>query len=172
MLFRSEIKSEKTCIVKFQVDDSKQVFYHVRGPQGKNGFEYLGFRYDGKNVYVRDSTVSRLYRKVSLTAKGISNGFVKSSPDKSATEILANFNFSNFSQRFSRVHPDALSPDDYGTWTFYSYLKRASETFGDKGKYILPQARNFSKFMRSRLASAMVRAVAKRNVAADQLNLP
>ena len=158
-----QIKEAKTCIVQFSSSREGLTFSHVRGPQGKNGFEYLGFRFDGKMVYVRDSTISRLYRKVALSAKGVARGFANAHPDKNASEILASFNYSNFSQRFSRVHPDELAPDDYGTWTFYSYLKRASETFGDLGNPILPQARNFNKIMKDRIATAMVRAVARRD---------
>lgn len=162
-----EIKEAKTCIVRFYEAGEGLSFEHVRGPQGKNGFEYLGFRYDGKLVYVRDSTISRLYRKVALTAKGVARGFANAHPDQNASEILSSFNYSDFSQRFSRVHPDELSPDDYGTWTFYSYLKRASQTFGAKGAPILPQARNFKKVMKDRIATAMVRAVARRDKSTD-----
>lgn len=162
------IKEEKTCIVKFSKVGDNNSFQHIRGPQGKNGFEYLGFRYDGRFVYVRDSTISRLYRKVALCAKGVARGFSYAHPDKNAHEILKDFNFSDFSQRFSRVHPDELSPDDYGTWTFYSYLKRASDTFGSKGSPILPQARNFKKIMKERVIAAMVRAVVRRDAEADK----
>lgn len=162
-----QIKEAKTCIVRFYRTGDELMFEHVRGPQGKNGFEYLGFRFDGKLVYVRDSTISRLYRKVALSAKGVARGFANAHPDKNAAEILASFNYSNFSQRFSRVHPDELSPDDYGTWTFYSYLKRASETFGARGTPILPQARNFNKIMKERIATAMVRAVVRRDKALE-----
>ena len=160
-----QIKEAKTCIVRFSRTRDELTFGHVRGLQGKNGFEYLGFRFDGKLVYVRDSTISRLYRKVALSAKGVARGFANAHLDKNASEILASFNYSNFSQRFSRVHPDELSPDDYGTWTFYSYLKRASETFGARGAPILPQARNFNKIMKDRISTAMVRAVLRRDKA-------
>ena len=162
-----QIKEAKTCIVRFCRSGKELAFEHLKGPQGKHGFEYLGFRFDGKSVYVRDSTISRLYRKVALSAKGVARGFANAHPDMNASEILASFNYSNFSQRFSRVHPDELSPDDYGTWTFYSYLKRASETFGDRGRPILPQARNFNKIMKERIAAAMVRAVARRDNASE-----
>lgn len=158
-----QIKEAKTCIVRFFRKHGSLNYAHVRGPQGKNGFEYLGFRFDGKLVYIRDSTISRLYRKVALSAKGVARGFANAHPEKNASEILKTFNYSNFSQRFSRVHPDELSPDDYGTWTFYSYLKRASEAFGEQGAPILPQARNFKKVMKERIATAMVRAVARRD---------
>lgn len=161
-----EIKEAKTCIVKFRRSSNGLTFEHIRGPQGKNGFEYLGFRFDGKLVYVRDSTISRLYRKVALSAKGVARGFANAHANMSASEILATFNYSDFSQRFSRVHPDELSPDDFRTWTFYSYLKRASEIFGDQGSPILPQARNFKRVMKDRISTAMVRAVARRDRAA------
>lgn len=158
-----EIKEAKTCVVRFSRTGDELKFDHVRGPQGKNGFEYLGFRFDGKKVYVRDSTISRLYRKVALSAKGVARGYAHAHPEKNAEEILSSFNYSDFSQRFSRVHPDELSPDDYGTWTFYSYLKRASEIFEEKGSAILPQARNFKKIMKARVNAAMVRAVLRRD---------
>jgi len=163
-----EIKEAKTCIVGFQRTSRSLTFKHLRGPQGKNGFEYLGFRFDGRRVYVRDSTISRLYRKVALSAKGVARGFANAHPKLNASEILATFNYSDFSQRFSRVHPDELSPDDYGTWTFHSYLKRASETFGERGTPILPQARNFKAIMKERIAEAMVRAVVRRDNGASK----
>ncbi|UWQ99296.1 hypothetical protein K3729_00385 [Rhodobacteraceae bacterium S2214] len=158
-----KIKPSKTCVVQFKRLDDGLSFQHVKGPQGKNGFEYLGFRYDGRKVYIRDSTISRLYRKVSRTAKGIANGFSNGHPDMSVEEIMSKFNYSNFSQRFNRVDEQNLSPDDFNTWTFYSYLKRASEAFGEKGSPIIPQARKFRSFMKSRLNEAMKSAVIKRD---------
>ncbi|MEH6521187.1 reverse transcriptase domain-containing protein [Sulfitobacter sp.] len=160
-----QIKAEKTCIVGFVRKNNELQFSHLRGPQGKNGFEYLGFRFDGVNVYLRDSTLSRLYRKVSSSAKGIarSHALAPVNKEKSAEKIMSTFNFSNFSQRFSRVLPEKLLADDYGTWTFYSYLKRSSQTFGSRGRFIIPQARNFNKIMKARMAEAMVKAVARRD---------
>ena len=162
-----EIKASKTCIVAFHQTDSGLTFSHVRGPQGKNGFEYLGFRFDGNLVYVRDSTISRLYRKVALSAKGVARGYVDAHPDKDAYEILANFNYSDFSKRFTKVPREELSPDDFSTWTFYSYLIRASEIFGERGAPILPQARNFKAIMKERIERAMIRAVARRDKAGN-----
>jgi hypothetical protein len=160
-----KIKGSKTCIVKFSNKGDLLKFEHLRGPQGKNGFEYLGFRFDGKQVYVRDSTISRLYRKVSLSAKGVARNFALAHPNKDAAEIMKTFNFSEFSQRFSRVHQDYLSPDDFGTWTFYSYLKRASEAFGPRGAPIIPQARNFKRIMRERIEKAVYKSVSQRDIA-------
>jgi hypothetical protein len=162
-----QIKAEKTCIVGFVKKSDKLEFEHLGGPQGKNGFEYLGFRFDGTNVYLRDSTLSRLYRKVSASAKGVarSHALAPANKGQSAENIMKTFNFSNFSQRFSRVLPEKLVSDDYGTWTFYSYLKRSSKTFGTRGRFIIPQARNFNKIMKARIRDAMVKAVDHRDKA-------
>ena len=106
-----------------------------------------------RRVYVRDSTISRLCRKVALSAKGVARGFATAHPKLNASEILVTFNYADFSQRISRVHPDELSPDDYGAWTFSSHLKRASETFVERGAPIVPQARSFKATMKDHRAS-------------------
>ncbi len=66
------IKDAKTCVAQFERTTSGLNFHHLKQhPEetAKNGFEYLGFRYDGRRVYVRDSTISRFYGKVAGAAK-------------------------------------------------------------------------------------------------------
>ncbi|MEM6635549.1 MAG: reverse transcriptase domain-containing protein [Pseudomonadota bacterium] len=156
------IKESKTCVVRFKRDGDRLNFEHITGPQGKNGLEYLGFRYNGRKVYVRDSTMSRLYRKVTVAAKRDGTRHVLDNPGTSPAALIGSFNYSLFSQRFSRVKKGMLT-DDYKSWTFYTYLKRASQTFGRKGNSILPQARNFNSIMRSRIEKAIIRAHARQN---------
>lgn len=129
----------------------------------KNGFEYLGFRYDGRQVYVRDSTISRFYGKVAGAAKRDGHRNVENNPEMDAGALIANFDFSLFSQRFSKVKKANLT-SDYRSWTFYSYLKRSAEAFGPKGGRILRQARGFDEFMRERIRLAIVSGVSKRKV--------
>lgn len=82
---------------------------------------------------------------------------VLSNPTASSATLIGSFNYSLFSQKFSRVKKGELT-DDYKSWTFYSYLKRAAQTFGPKGDRILPQARNFKEQMKERVRKAIVRA--------------
>lgn len=152
-----EIKAAKTCVVKFTRSGDEPTFEHVMGPQGKNGLEYLGFRYDGRKVYVRESTMSRLYRKVSVAAKRDGTKHVLSNPTASSAALIGSFNYSLFSQKFSRVKKGELT-DDYKSWTFFSYLTRAAHAFGTKGDRIIPQARNFKEQMKKRVRKAIVRA--------------
>ncbi|MFU1607560.1 hypothetical protein ACM25O_14410 [Sulfitobacter pontiacus] len=85
---------------------------------------------------------------------------VLSNPSADSATLIGSFNYSLFSQKFSRVKKVELT-DDYKSWTFYSYLKRAAQTFGPKGDRILPQARNFKQQMKGRVRKAIVRAHAR-----------
>jgi len=162
------IKPSKTCIVKFETTENGLSFQSLRSGSGQNGFEYLGFRFDGRKVYIRDTTLSRVYRKIARSAKGVAHGVGKHPPanvDQFLDEVL----YGQFSQRFHRVRSKSnprdprertFSMEDPKTWTFYTYAKRASEIFGTKGDRILPQLRNARKVMKSRLRAALERAVA------------
>ena len=155
------IKSSKTCIVQFERDGDNLSYRHIKqlpDESGKNGFEYLGFRYDGRKVYVRDSTLSGFYRKVSAAAKVEARRHVLESESRDVKELTESFNYSSFSQRFSRVKEYRAS-EGFKNRTFYSYLKLAAATFGPKGDRILRQAKGFSRFMRDRIEDAIGRTV-------------
>ena len=131
-------------------------------------FEYLGFRYDGRRVYVRDSTISRFYGKVASAAKRDGRRHVEKNPTVDAGGLIGSFDFPLFSQRFSRVKKSNLT-SDYRSWTFYSYLKRSAEAFGPKGDRILRQARSFHDFMHERVRAAIVSGIAKRKPPASEI---
>ncbi|MCY4228392.1 MAG: reverse transcriptase/maturase family protein [Gammaproteobacteria bacterium] len=158
-----EIKTEKTCIGHFKKTSSAMNYQHLEGPHGKNGFEYLGFRFDGKYVYLRDSTLSRLFSKATKTAHGITCSLVKDNPGKNPDEICQIFDYSLFFQKYSKVCSKILSQSDYRTWTFHSYVKRAAFTFSERGSRIPRQARNFKRIMRSRICKGIEKAVERRD---------
>ena len=157
---RIAIKGSKTCIVGFRRQAEGLEYEHLEGPQGRGGFEYLGFRFDGKRVYVRESTISGVYRKIAGGAKSAANRHTAAHPNKNAKQLAESFNYSRFSQKYGRV--DKYDPTDYRKWTFYSYLKRASSTFGDRGDRILKQMQGFKGFMQDRVRAYIERAVARR----------
>lgn len=158
------IKDAKTCVAQFERMPDGLRFQHLQqhpNEPAKNGFEYLGFRYDGRRVYVRDSTISRFYGKVAGASKRDARRHVESNPAMDAGELIGSFDFPLFSQRFSKVKKTNLT-SDYRSWTFYSYLKRSAGAFGPKGDRILRQARGFDDFMRERVRAAIVSGSAKR----------
>jgi hypothetical protein len=68
------IKPAKTSVVAYTVANAgKLAFELIDGMQGRNGLEYLGFRFDGRRVYLRDSTLSGFYRKMGWKARRCKN---------------------------------------------------------------------------------------------------
>jgi Reverse transcriptase (RNA-dependent DNA polymerase) len=95
-----EIKQEKSAIFIFGSHGrgtnggQGQTFSRIYGTQGRNGFEYLRFRYDGKRVYIRDSTLSNLRRKVARTVRRTAHACARRYPDKDAGQLSLLFNYS------------------------------------------------------------------------------
>lgn len=163
---RVRIKDAKTCIVRFARSQNSLMFTHLSGPQGMNGFEYLGFRFDGRNVYIRDSTISRLYRKVSVAARAEAMRHIQKNPMKNQEELLRMFNYSWFMQKFGRVNKLMFS-EEYRTWTFHTYVRRAEEIFGDRGLKFSGQVRNLRSIAEARVSAVISDAMSKRAPSGD-----
>lgn len=108
-----------------------------------NGLEYLGFRYDGHKIFVKNSTISNLYRKISKSALAEAMKHRKNYPNASEEELVKLMQFNTFFQKFGRVEefekPNKKSGKSYKHWTFRTYTLRASETFGPRGDKIMGQ---------------------------------
>ena len=159
-----EIKESKSCEIQFMREgehlNCKQIL-RQSGQPARNGLEYLGFRYDGRKVYVRESTMSRFYRKVSSAARRAAFAHVQSRKTEDVTQLKTSFDYSLFSTKFLKVKRGDLDRDPR-TWTFYSYLRRAATTFGPKGDRILKQTRNFKTLVTARVEESIERAVLRR----------
>lgn len=143
------IKPEKSSLVQYTQAGDRQVATRIGGQQGTVGLEYLGFRYDGRNAYLRNSTVSNLYRKVASTARNQAEVTVKRYPGKNLAELCALFNFEEFTKRFGRVEgfEPALTTK---RWTFWTYVARAKDEFGPRGQTILNQVARLRRHARHR----------------------
>ncbi|WP_165837892.1 reverse transcriptase domain-containing protein [Novacetimonas cocois] len=160
------IKKEKTSIVEFFLNNglrSNKTIAYDGFINNKDGLEYLGFRYDGNNVYVREGTVSRFYRKISIGAKKYSREYVKDNPKKDIPTLINDFNFSIFYQKYGKVNKKYYIENDYKSWTFYSYIKRSCDIFEEKGKIIRKQFSNFQKFVKKKVSNAIVKSWNKKN---------
>lgn len=152
------IKKSKTSVLKYFPAAKGQDFLKLDGEQGANGLEYLGFRYDGRFVFLRDATLSRLYRKVTKSLRAEAHALVKRYPGKGAAFVESKFNASVFMQRYGRVS-DFDSSASYDTWTFWTYAKRAIETFGLLGRPIGGQLKNYGLIVRSRMKHEITKAL-------------
>src|SRR5208282_1493171 len=97
-----EIKKEKSSLFVFDRHGSEQTFQLLDGTRGRNGLEYLGFRYDGKQVYLRDATISNLRRKIARAARREANLCARRYPDKDLHKLKSLFNYERVVKRFGR----------------------------------------------------------------------
>ena len=143
-----KIKEEKSSIFRFTKLGDSQEFERVLPKLGSNGLEYLGFRYDGRSVYLRDSTLSNLRRKMVRASRAAAIRHVIRYPDKDVATLKSTFNHDELATKFRRVENFHEKVDDPRQWTFWTYARRASETFGGLGWPILRQLRGHRALLR------------------------
>jgi hypothetical protein len=154
------IKPSKSSLVRYTKSADGQACELITG-KGKNGLEYLGFRFDGRDVFLRDATMSNLYRKVASVAGNQAEATVKRYPGKSYEELCEAFNFEQFSKRFGRV--EGFEPNSSNKkWTFWTYVVRAAEEFGPAGKKIMGQVRRLKRRSRARVGDEIGRALQRK----------
>jgi Reverse transcriptase (RNA-dependent DNA polymerase) len=161
-----KIKNSKSYIYEFSPAASSGLNFHrVLGTegQGKNGLEYLGFRFDGKKVYIRDATLSNLWRKITRKAKKEAVVAAKRYPDKSSIQIQKLINYEKIVKEFGRVEEFEAKSDDMRNWTFWTYANRAQEVFGDLAVPISGQLKNLKKIVTQKINSALDDAVVRRD---------
>ena len=128
-----QVKSSKTSIIAYAPGGSGHAsFEFIEGAQGRNGLEYLGFRFDGRKIYLRDSTLSGFYRKITYSLRHQVNAFVARYPGKTIDFLIENFDIEAFIRKFGRVE-DFDANSEYQDWTFWTYARRAADEFGPKG---------------------------------------
>ena len=146
-----EIKAEKTAIVRYFSEHSGLTFECDTHCKSRNGLEYLGFRFDGKKVYLRDSTVSRLFRKMTFYCRREAIALVKRYPGQPVSFIRGRVNFEVLDKKYGRV--EGFEPQNKKKWTFWTYGRRASKIFGSQGAPILRQIKNYRSFLRRTIDS-------------------
>ncbi|MGL3211490.1 reverse transcriptase domain-containing protein [Bradyrhizobium sp. BR 1433] len=155
------IKEKKSSVFEFKATASGQACRLTEGTQGENGLEYLGFKFDGKRIFIRDSTLSNLYRKVTRSARYAAIATTKRYPGKGIAFLEANFDYEQLIEKFGRVQDFGEFGDDFRNWTFWTYARRAAAIFGPRGSSIHRQLRKFRKNVRERAIEELKRAVGK-----------
>ncbi|MDB5471885.1 MAG: hypothetical protein JWR84_3445 [Caulobacter sp.] len=160
------IKPEKTQSYRYYLKGNRLNFETISG-SAKNGLQYLGFRYDGQHAYVKDATLSRLYRKISLGARQAAHSQVVRFPNRSYDELVDKFDFGGFLQKFGRVG-DFKPNSKPRTWTFWTYIRRTKTIMGDLGGPLDSQLSQYRQFAVARVKAEILRALQKRQETLDQ----
>lgn len=156
------IKEEKCSVHQFTMSENGLVHAPVFPPHSKkNGLTYLGFRFDGRHVYLRDATLSALWRKISKMIAHDAIKLVQRFPGKDLSYLRNRFDANQIVQRVGRVRnfEPTLSRR---SWTFWTYVTRATAIFGDRSR-IHRQLANYRKKIRNksneRLASTYYKSL-------------
>ncbi len=157
------IQDKKSAVHRFdKAADGKVSCSLVYGSQGKNGLEYLGFRFDGARVYVRDSTRAGLNRKIVASSKRLALFYINTHPGLTLTQLQSSFNYNRVVMKFGRVMDFASNDNGYRRWTFWTYAVRARATFGKKGEPIMRQLNDYKSFVRRKVDEAFAACLARR----------
>ena len=160
-----QLSSKKTEIVCFTPNDSRHRCYSLGTRNAKKGrqkgqidrgLSYLGFRFDGNSVYLRNSTVTNLRGKVSRACKAIAFEHVKKHKEKELDWLIEHQPLMEVRQKYLSVedfHDKALEAlqsegSAFAHLTFWSYVKRAQRVFGERGKNIPRQVRGIDSHIR------------------------
>ena len=157
-----KIKESKTAIVSFTPTPSGTLdAKRIDNPTDRGGLDYLGFRFDGVNVYIRESTMSRLHRKIKFAARRRAIALVRRYSGKDFDFLWDKFHIQEFEAKFGRV-AEFEKKLSHRSWTFRTYVKRCTQVFGDSGGVFFNQMRNHRRFITENARTEILRAMAKR----------
>ena len=129
-----ELKTKKTVVVEFAGGTN---ITRRRAKTGwvisKDGLEYLGFRFDGRAVWLRNSTISRLQRKLVSSVRSTVRSYIDRVRAEAwpRAKAVANYNTSVAISRHMKKPIADFDFKDPTTWTFETYLRRAILEFSD-----------------------------------------
>lgn len=146
------IKREKTHVVAFErigdqlmpTDDADNLRHPI-------GLEYLGFRFDGKRVWFRDSTVSKLRRRVRKLVKVEAYRWAHRYPNRSINELVDSFPVGKITPKVGRMDPllrEELLKKGKRTQSFWTYAQKAVDVFGYSSSASMLKQIQYKKWIR------------------------
>lgn len=174
-----EIREEKTEIAIFEDGASIGNLVHVKNQPDKYfiskqyGISYLGFRYDGRRVYIRENTITNLRRKVIKSSKAFAYNHVQRYNGKTLEWLIERLDIEKLKRRFLKIENFGGNEDLVDSnlksirlaepqRNFLTYLKRSEEEFLDFETNFSRQIRNVSKLVEDTTVVHIRRAHASR----------
>ena len=144
------VHPKKTQVYEYRFNNLKQTLECkiLSSKTGADGIEYLGFRFDGKHVFLKNSTISGVRRKIARAVKSSVRHYINSNSDRTLSELKSAFDCSSLISKFGRSKDfDRFA---YKSWTFWTYVNKAHEIFGQKGKPISKQFKDYKGIIRKK----------------------
>lgn len=151
------IKARKTQIYHFSRSpgSNDQVSTALHKSKAADGLEYLGFRYDGKQILLRNSSIAGIKRKITGSANAMARRHLLANPGLTLEELKSTFNYGVLISKFGRVRDFDLEEKNYLQWTFWTYVRRSSNILGSLGTNIVHQMRLYKSFARAKAQKAL-----------------
>lgn len=143
------IAEAKTSVHRFARDGDALGCVAIGSTPPNKRFEYLGFRFDGRNVRLRDSTLSVLRQKIAGTVRQEAIAQSRRYQSRTVDGICDRYDYRRIYERYGRVR-DFEDVTDKSGWTFWTYVKRTEEVMGPDARPILRQLRNQKAQIRER----------------------
>lgn len=150
-----QLKEEKTQVYSYAQNGESQENKKLTASKGPDGLEYLGFRYDGKRIVLRNSTVSGIQRKITLLANHMARKHLEANTGLSLLQLISSFNYGLLISKFGRVKNFDSLEKKYTKWTFWTYVKRSTRIMGSPGRNISRQMGDYRRFARNRAEMAI-----------------
>jgi hypothetical protein len=144
------IQDKKVAVCQFSTCDFGLKYTHIFGSASKNGLEYLGFRFDGKVVAIKDATLSNAWRKMKKRSYGSARRFVRQFRAKGRVWLIKNYAKSRLLR--TMIMKVSYSQDiGYENWTFRSYVQRAAIAFSKYETVFSSQTRRYRKLAEAQI---------------------
>ena len=151
-----QLSVKKTVLYQFFQTNSGLECQPIGNTPDTQGFEYLGIRFDGNAIWIRNSTISRLKRKVAFTCKAVARNYVKRYPNKSLKWLKENIDTGRIMQQFGKLSCSELDSEKPQR-TFRSYAIKVEKTFVDYDCRCFFQLRNQKQQIRTEVNRSIER---------------
>ncbi len=160
---RLRIKGKKTQVYSYRKlsDEHDQIATNIGPTGGADGLEYLGFRYDGKRIFLRNSTFSGFRRKIAEISQRMAKNHVLFNPNSNMKELVDSFNYNVLFKKFGRVGDFDFPGSEYTKWTFWTYIQRSVRILGTASSPVLRQVNDYKSFARGRVKNAITEAYSR-----------
>jgi hypothetical protein len=154
---RLRIKAKKTQVYSYKKlsGEPDQIATNIGPTKGADGLEYLGFRYDGRRIFLRNSTFSGFRRRISEVSQRMARNHVLFNPNLNMKELVDSFNYNVLFRKFGRVGDFDFAGSEYTEWTFWTYIRRSVRILRTASSPILRQVNAYKSFARGRVKSAI-----------------
>lgn len=99
--------------------------------------------------------MSGIQRKITSVAKRMARRYVENNPTMNLMQLVQTFNYDVLIAKFGRVKEFDRSIGKYKSWTFWTYVRRSQEIFGEFGSSIMRQVGSYKSFARKRAKEAI-----------------